>query len=488
MLLYEPGGHFSKHRGTEKEPGMFATMVIQLPSKHTGGCLQIHHNGAKRQYDWSGAKSDNGFFATAFFADCEHELLPVTSGYRLCLVYNLNLDPVQGYLLDHKYTKKNLHFRNLKGRDLEIASLLRNAIDEHGNKLFVVCLLLLEKHEFCDAECGYRGYGYDEDDGPYTMQEVVDSSVSADHWIGPDDTKLSQFTLPFDEEENLLVDDPEDGVFEEDPDDEEYEAYTGNAGPTLEYWYRKSAAVFWPRTKQLEIAKRAGRSFLESYLEASTVESDVQAHAKQLVSLLEEKRSERLTGKAIRAIARSKDDALIIRLLDRVQPQIPRDDVALAIVEALQVCSSECLKQSFFTMLCRVSNMEQPSKQKLAAEELKHGSAFVRLLQSRRGLKDYAARAKEAIFASVIEHLDSTVRASSSNNIGQLTGQFIDELALFKQIVDIVVTVPTFVGPTLKHVMTLVPDATCNEYIVQLAKVRAQQLVSATRDGEPHFT
>ncbi|CAB9518765.1 expressed unknown protein [Seminavis robusta] len=32
LLLYETGGFFKKHRDTEKEDGMFATLVIQLPS------------------------------------------------------------------------------------------------------------------------------------------------------------------------------------------------------------------------------------------------------------------------------------------------------------------------------------------------------------------------------------------------------------------------------------------------------------------------
>ena len=92
----------------------------------------------------------------------------MTSGYRLCLVYNLVLkrtvtdvpsaqkvestnhellklvrrmptasDPVWGYLLDHKYTQKNLYFRNLKGRDQETVSLLKDAVDENGEKLFL---------------------------------------------------------------------------------------------------------------------------------------------------------------------------------------------------------------------------------------------------------------------------------------------------------------------------------------------------------------
>lgn len=295
MLLYEKGGHFSKHRDTEKEPGMFGTMVIQLPSRHNGGGLVVHQiNGETTKHDWS-ARSDDGFFATAFFADCEHELLEVTGGYRLCLVYNLVLrktaarelpsssgvlsanhelrklvrsmknitpclDSMQGYLLDHKYTRTNLHFRNLKGRDMKVASLLQNAVDENGEKLFVVCLLLLEKWETGPSSGGYGRYGrYGCDDGEtHGIEDVINSSISADHWIGPDDTLMEDFDISFDAGDNLLVDDPEDGVFGEDPDEEEFEGYTGNAGPTLEYWYWKSVLVFWPRTNHLAIAKRAG--------------------------------------------------------------------------------------------------------------------------------------------------------------------------------------------------------------------------------------
>jgi hypothetical protein len=39
LLLYETGGHFLAHRDTEKEPGMFGTLIIQLPSTFTGGDL-----------------------------------------------------------------------------------------------------------------------------------------------------------------------------------------------------------------------------------------------------------------------------------------------------------------------------------------------------------------------------------------------------------------------------------------------------------------
>ena len=31
MVLYKKDGHFKPHRDTEKEPGMFGTLIIQLP-------------------------------------------------------------------------------------------------------------------------------------------------------------------------------------------------------------------------------------------------------------------------------------------------------------------------------------------------------------------------------------------------------------------------------------------------------------------------
>src|SRR5262249_44438944 len=41
LLVYDTGSFFVGHRDTEKVPGMFATMVLVLPSTHTGGELII---------------------------------------------------------------------------------------------------------------------------------------------------------------------------------------------------------------------------------------------------------------------------------------------------------------------------------------------------------------------------------------------------------------------------------------------------------------
>lgn len=67
-------------------------MVICLPSEFTGGELQVKHKGQTRTFDWSGKVSQDGQpqIPWAFlYSDCEHEVLPVTSGHRITLTYDI---------------------------------------------------------------------------------------------------------------------------------------------------------------------------------------------------------------------------------------------------------------------------------------------------------------------------------------------------------------------------------------------------------------
>jgi predicted 2-oxoglutarate/Fe(II)-dependent dioxygenase YbiX len=94
LLIYDEGSHFVGHRDTEKAPGMFATLIITLPSVHAGGELVVRHKGREVRLDMRCADPSEAAFA-AFYADCVHEVLPVTSGCRMVLVYNL-LRPGKG--------------------------------------------------------------------------------------------------------------------------------------------------------------------------------------------------------------------------------------------------------------------------------------------------------------------------------------------------------------------------------------------------------
>ena len=57
-----------------------------LPSKFTGGALVTRHQGRQVTFDWSSSTATQW---AAFYSDVEHEVLPVTSGHRITLTYNL---------------------------------------------------------------------------------------------------------------------------------------------------------------------------------------------------------------------------------------------------------------------------------------------------------------------------------------------------------------------------------------------------------------
>ena len=99
LLLYRKGGHFIFHVDTEKEKGMFATLVVQLPSLFKGGdfCVRLTKKGLmldkvkEAVYDLGKKNNESMFhcFYAAHYADCEHKLEVVTEGFRFAVVYSL---------------------------------------------------------------------------------------------------------------------------------------------------------------------------------------------------------------------------------------------------------------------------------------------------------------------------------------------------------------------------------------------------------------
>lgn len=71
---------------------MFGSLVIVFPTVHEGGGLTLRHN--KKEWTFDSAKAvaehDTPHIAyTAFYSDVEHEVMPVKSGYRVTVTYNL---------------------------------------------------------------------------------------------------------------------------------------------------------------------------------------------------------------------------------------------------------------------------------------------------------------------------------------------------------------------------------------------------------------
>ena len=85
MLVYEPGQFFATHQDAEKDDAMVGTLVVTLPSAHTGGELVIEDRGETMEYRGSAVAVS----LVAFYSDCRHQVLPVKTGNRITLTYNL---------------------------------------------------------------------------------------------------------------------------------------------------------------------------------------------------------------------------------------------------------------------------------------------------------------------------------------------------------------------------------------------------------------
>lgn len=307
LLIYDTGSFFVEHRDTEKIPGMFATLVVALPSVSSGGELIVRHRGREVCLDLGGSDSAAVAFA-AFYADCVHEVRPVTSGYRLVLIYNLaragrrqpsappaydgeqsaiaallrrwvaNKDsPDDGspdklvYPLEHAYTPAELAFNTLKNADAAAAGVLIRAADEADCDLY---LALVSIEETGTAE--YAGYASrrrsrwyrdrDEDDeggdDDFEIGEIIERTLTISDWRQPDGSKPAITALPFEEDELCPP-----GSFDElEPDEQHFHEATGNEGATFERTYRRAAFVLWPRTRRLAVMHQAGLGVTLPYL------------------------------------------------------------------------------------------------------------------------------------------------------------------------------------------------------------------------------
>ncbi len=302
LLVYDTGSFFVSHRDTEKVAGMFATLIIALPSIYTGGELLVRHRDREVRLALGCSEPSEVAFA-AFYADCVHEVLPITSGYRLALIYNLrrqgrgrlpeppNYDTEQAsvtallrqwiadkeapdndapekliYPLEHAYTPAELSFEALKGVDAAVAAVLVAAAPPADCDLH---LALVSIEESGSAEhTGYngsrrRGWSEDEEDEEdFEVGEVYDRSETLSAWRRPDGSRPELGAFPFHEEELC----PSDAFEDLEPDEQHFHEATGNEGASFERTYRRAALVLWPRARRLAVLNQAGLTVTLSYL------------------------------------------------------------------------------------------------------------------------------------------------------------------------------------------------------------------------------
>lgn len=254
---------------------MFATVVIILPSRYTGGQVHVSHGNKPLVFDYA-SSSLLSTAVLAWYTDVTHEVKPVESGYRLALSYNLiqgnaaisrpvvpnmasavsrvrdilqkwskglyeSSSNIVAYLLQHQYSHFSLARGSicLKGEDAHLVAHLRDVASELGFKL---CLASLQYHvsgssdDYGYGSWGKRGrYGRcyydrydddDEDDGSVPpMDEVYDSSLCLENIVNLDGTSIMP-SRTFSLGSESLV--PANAFDEVEPDDKTYEGYTGN--------------------------------------------------------------------------------------------------------------------------------------------------------------------------------------------------------------------------------------------------------------------
>lgn len=263
VLIYETGQFFRTHRDSEKAEGMVATLVAILPSAHQGGELVVEHNGKKIVYR-SDTVKDEEILYFAFYADCPHEVLPVTSGYRIALTYNLilqspdsqnkydpqsalslaiqqhftlssnhNKAPVLAYILEHQYTPKGLSWNTLKGEDIARVAALKTCARSLGLN---VHLALAEVHE--SWECAFTGY---RQRNPRNIKPeyMLCDYITLNYWIN--DAGNVEDLPAYELYDHHIVCLQNNEIFE--PYQTDFEGYTGNAGNTLERWYHRAAII-----------------------------------------------------------------------------------------------------------------------------------------------------------------------------------------------------------------------------------------------------
>ena len=289
LLVYDAGSFFISHRDTEKAAGMFATLVVVLPSEYSGGELVVKHQQEQVKLDL-GCDDPSEIAFAAFYADCVHEVLPITQGCRLTLIYNLlrtdkkmplpqppdyrlEQDKVASllrdwaaelginqheeipekliYLLEHAYTPAELGFDALKNADEAVADVLVAAA---GQADCDIHLALVSVEETGSAEYAGRGRYWEEDD--FEVGEVIDRLETVSEWRRPDGQPSLLPTLPFSAYEFC----PPESLEDMEPDDVEFHEATGNEGASFDRTYSRAALVIWPRARYLAIINQAGLS------------------------------------------------------------------------------------------------------------------------------------------------------------------------------------------------------------------------------------
>ncbi|MDQ3235491.1 MAG: 2OG-Fe(II) oxygenase [Pseudobdellovibrionaceae bacterium] len=289
LLVYGKGQFFKPHQDSEKTDNMIASLVIVLPTRHTGGELIVYNGETVKKFEhrFHGEQAH----AVAFYADCHHEVCPVGSGYRLVLTYNIMANqsavraqkkdtallssslheyfvalesqnsrsklqsdaPYLVFLLDHQYTQKSLSWNALKGLDRHVLSefmAAESTLDLH------LSLALVDVKQTWNAECEYDDE-YDEfendslDSTPRSQRkatvpdssDLIDEDYDIVYWLNRNNSV--SHNADFNISANHVI--SMHATEKLKPFDTEFEGWMGNYGNTVDRWYHRTALIVWQK-------------------------------------------------------------------------------------------------------------------------------------------------------------------------------------------------------------------------------------------------
>jgi hypothetical protein len=377
LLVYEKGSFFKPHRDTEKAPGMFGTLVVCLPSRHEGGTLVLEHDGQTKRIDFGGKDSEFQTRYVAFYADCRHEVTPLKSGYRICLVYNLASagkkqpeaphhaaavaeagrllkklfsapEPLDKLAIPftHQYTEAGFDPKQLKGADRARADVLIRAAQSLDCQCYFALLTWHQEGipdystiEYGDS-WGRRGSRWSHDDygegdedasgdgSDGEFEEVFEEELKLEHWRDPEGQEQSFGAIHFEDNEILGLDDKEGWSCKQ-----EVREATGNEGASMDRWYRQAVMVIWPRERHFEVLAAEGPASAIPALEKLAAESktveDLAVCGKVAKAIIENWQSHdpyghgsrTCSGPMLRVLERIGDEKLAGRFLREVLPK-----------------------------------------------------------------------------------------------------------------------------------------------------------------------
>ncbi|CEM01647.1 unnamed protein product [Vitrella brassicaformis CCMP3155] len=97
-LIYAQSDHFRIHRDTQRNKEMFTSLLVFLPTEYSGGDFLLYDgdefDGERFNNETRAALESGQCRWVAFLADIPHRVMPVESGHRLVLAYNLRRERV----------------------------------------------------------------------------------------------------------------------------------------------------------------------------------------------------------------------------------------------------------------------------------------------------------------------------------------------------------------------------------------------------------